>query len=83
MYNLVNLKLLMRNVPSLQGCFSAMLLIRPDLGTKMSSKPSKWLFDIAVAKVPSRRYRNTESRVPSTFLSMVTLNDIYDVHLRA
>ena len=37
----------------------------------------------AVAKVPSRRYRNTESRVPSTFLSMVTLNDIYDVHLRA
>jgi len=37
----------------------------------------------AVAKVPSRRYRNTESRVPSTFLSIVTLNDIYDVHLRA
>ena len=46
MYNLVRLNLRMRNVPSLQGCFSAMLLIRLDLGAKMSSKPSKWLFDI-------------------------------------
>jgi len=44
MYNIMSLKLRRRNhlSPSLQGCFCGM----PLRGVKMSSKPSKWLFDI-------------------------------------
>jgi len=44
MCNIMSLKLRRRNhlSPSLQGCFCGM----PLRGVKMSSKPSKWLFDI-------------------------------------
>ena len=46
-YNRMSLKLRTRNHPSLQRLFSGMPLIPvPIYGVKMTSKPSKWLFEI-------------------------------------